>query len=48
MMVWIAMYMWLSGVYFLLNMFNHHAILVMRENKKKYVFILGKEGVVQG
>ena len=47
MMVCVARYMWASGVRLLFNIYTHHHILVMR-GEKELVFILSKEGIVQG
>lgn len=49
MMVWVARYLWPSGVRFLLNMYRHHAVLILRgTNKNESVFIFSREGIVQG
>ena len=48
-MVYTARFLWPSGARFLFNMYGHHAVLVMRGDKKgSTVFLRSKEGITQG
>ena len=48
-MVWAARHIWPSGARFLFNMYRHHAVLVMRGDKKGSTVLLhSNEGITQG
>ena len=47
--VWAARHIWPSGTRFIFNMYRHHAVLVMRSDKKvPIVFRQSKEGITHG
>ena len=48
-MVWATRHIWPTGARFLFNIYRHHAVLVMRGDKKSStVFLHSKEGITQG